>query len=191
MGKDYKKVIEKAGNKIIFEIHREQVERALLQAAISALYAAAGKVTSAAKSNSPVDTGQLKNSWTYKVDEEKLQATIGSPLENAIWNEFGTGEFALHGDGRKGGWHYKDQKGKWHYTFGKKPHRTLQIAFNQNQGTIKRIIEDEMRKAMNSTNGSNKSAIASALKEISAAAKNGKEKAENVIGKVKDETDER
>ncbi len=190
MSKDYKKVIEKAGNKIVLEIHKEQVKKALLQATISGLYAAAGKVTSDAKRNSPVDTGQLKNSWTYIVDEDKLEATIGSPLENAVWNEFGTGEFALHGDGRKGGWNYKDKEGKWHHTFGKKPHRTLQSAFNQNKSAIKRIIENEMRQAMNSVNGSSKSSIASSFKEILSAAKSGKEMTDKAFKKTEDELEE-
>ena len=43
--------------------------------------------------------------WTYQVDESKLEATIGNPMENAIWEEFGTGEYALNGDGRKGKWY--------------------------------------------------------------------------------------
>ena len=40
--------------------------------------------------NSRVKTGQTKGSWDYQVDEAALTVTIGSPLENAIWEEFGT-----------------------------------------------------------------------------------------------------
>ena len=86
------------------------------------LYEAAGELEAQVKRNTKVGTGQLKNSWTYKVDESKGEATIGSPLENAIWEEFGTGQYALHGDGRKTPWVYKDDKGKWHTTIGKHPH---------------------------------------------------------------------
>jgi hypothetical protein len=49
---------------------------------------------------------QIKNAWTHKIDESKGVATIGNPLEPSLWTEFGTGEFALHGDGRKGYWVY-------------------------------------------------------------------------------------
>lgn len=132
-------------NNVKFQNNSEEVKNAINSALISGLYASAGEVVSCAKQNSPVDTGQLKNSWSYVVDEDKLIATIGSPLENAIWNEWGTGEFALHGDGRKGGWCYQDAKGKWHRTNGKRPQRTLQIAFNQTQNAVKRIFENEMK----------------------------------------------
>ena len=66
-----------------------QVKAALEEAAIAYLHEAAGELVSQTARNSPVDTVQLKGSWDYKVDESKLEATIGSPLENAIWNEFG------------------------------------------------------------------------------------------------------
>ena len=105
--------------------------KAALDGAVKAyLYEAGGEVEAQVKRNSRVGSGQLKNSWTYKVDEEKGVCTIGSPLENAIWEELGTGEYALNGDGRKGGWHYRDEKGKWHHTYGKKPHRAFKRAFD-------------------------------------------------------------
>lgn len=72
-----------------FDDFSMQVKAALEEAAVQFLYEAAGELASQTARNSPVDTGQLKNSWQYKVDENKLEATIGSPLENAIWNEFG------------------------------------------------------------------------------------------------------
>lgn len=112
-----------------FTDNSAKVKGALNDAAIAYLYEAAGELEAQVKRNSRVGTGQLKNSWTYRVDESKGIATIGSPLENAIWEEFGTGDFALHGDGRKGGWYYQDEKGKWHHTYGKKPHRAFHSAF--------------------------------------------------------------
>lgn len=72
-----------------FDDFSMQVKAALEEAAVQFLHEAAGELASQTARNSPVDTGQLKNSWQYKVDENKLEATIGSPLENAIWNEFG------------------------------------------------------------------------------------------------------
>lgn len=106
------------------------VKAALDDAVKAYLYEAGGEIEAQVKRNSRVGTGQLKNSWSYRVDESKGETTIGSPLENAIWEEFGTGEYALHGDGRKGGWYYQDDKGKWHHTYGKTPHRAFQRAFN-------------------------------------------------------------
>ena len=113
-----------------FEDYSMKVKAALDDAGLAFLHEAAGELVSQVSRASPVDTGQLKNSWQYKVDEGKLEATIGSPLENAIWNEYGTGEFAAHGDGRKGGWVYKDEDG-FHFTLGKKPNRTFETAFTK------------------------------------------------------------
>lgn len=113
-----------------FEDFSIQVKAAIEEAAIQYLHEGAGELVSQTARNSPVDTGQLKNSWNYKVDEGKQEAVIGSPLENAIWNEFGTGEYALEGKGRKGGWSYKDDHGDWHYTKGKAPQRTFKKSYD-------------------------------------------------------------
>ena len=48
----------------------------------------------------------LRGSYQTAVDESKGNAEIGSALEAAFWEEFGTGEYAAHGDGRKGWWVY-------------------------------------------------------------------------------------
>jgi len=53
--------------------------------------------------NSRVDTGQTKGSWDRNVSNDK--GVVGSSSENAIWEEFGTGDYAVHGDGRKTPWY--------------------------------------------------------------------------------------
>ena len=131
-----------------FDDFSMQVKAALEEAAVQFLHEAAGELVSQTARNSPVDTGQLKNSWQYKVDENKLEATIGSPLENAIWNEYGTGEYALEGNGRKGGWSYKDDHGDWHHTFGKKPERTFDKAYKGLKPKIIKRAEDVLKGTM-------------------------------------------
>lgn len=121
-----------------FEDFSIQVKKAIEEKALKFLEEAASEVESQARRNSRVDTGQLKGSWTHVVDESAQKATIGSPLENAIWEEFGTGEYALHGDGRKGGWCYVDDVGNGHFTHGKTPNRTLQRAFDQKKTVIQK-----------------------------------------------------
>ena len=69
-------------------------------------------------------------------------ATVGSPLENAVWEEFGTGEYALNGDGRKGGWFYEDDEGKGHFTRGKKPRRALHRAFETKKTPLIKLAEE-------------------------------------------------
>ena len=133
---------------IQFTDNSVRVKAALNEAAIAYLHEAGGEIEAQVKRNTRVDSGQLKNSWTYKVDEEKGECVIGSPLENAIWEEFGTGEYALHGDGRKGGWFYVDDEGKGHHTFGKKPHRALQSAFNTLKSALIKRAEEVLKARM-------------------------------------------
>ena len=132
-----------------FQDFRVKVINALDDACIAYLYEAAGEVETQVKRNSRVGSGQLKNSWAYSVDEGNGEATIGSPLQNAIWEEFGTGEYALKGDGRKGGWTYQDDKGKWHHTFGKTPSRALHKAFTSLKSALinraKQVIGGKMK----------------------------------------------
>lgn len=101
----------------------------------AALEEVAGELESAVKRNTRVDTGQTKNSWQHRVDTAEHIAYVGSGLENAIWEEFGTGEHSLSG-GRKGGWKYKDAKGNWHFTYGKKPSRAFWKAYTSKKNKI-------------------------------------------------------
>ena len=96
----------------------------------------AGELESQAKRNSRVDTSKTKNSFHHKVDDETHTAYIGSDAENAIWEEFGTGEHALKGNGRKGGWTYKDAKGDWYFTHGKTPSRAFWNAYTSMKNKI-------------------------------------------------------
>lgn len=129
-------------SKIKFESYLDEVTDAIEQEAIAWLHESAGELEAQVKRNTAVDTGQLKGSWSYKVDEEKLEAHIGSPLENAIWEEFGTGEFALKGNGRKTPWKYQDAKGNWHTTTGKRPKRAFMRAYD----SLKNAIRESLRK---------------------------------------------
>lgn len=140
-----------------FEDYSIKVKNAIADKVFSFLEEAASEIESAARRNSRVDTGQLKGSWKYVVDEAEQKATIGSPLENAIWEEFGTGEYAVDGNGRKGGWYVPAEKltekakskmqkvtidGKdFYYTKGKKPNHTLQRAFDSKKAGIKKLAE--------------------------------------------------
>ena len=83
------------------------------------------------KTNTCIKTGKTKNSWTHRVNSKEKNAVIGNPLKNAVWEEFGTGEYALGGNGRKGGWFYTDENNIGHFTYGKHPRRPLYNAFNE------------------------------------------------------------
>lgn len=122
---------------------------AIVKAAVSEgvrafLYEAGGELQAQTRRNSRVDTGQTKGSYQYKVQEGSGESTahVGSSLQNAIWEEFGTGEYALHGDGRKGGWVYVDASGKGHFTRGKTANRPLYNAFNTLREKLKRRLQE-------------------------------------------------
>lgn len=128
---------------------------AIAKAAISEgvrafLYEAGGELQAQTMRNSRVDTGQTRGSYQYKVEEGSGESTahVGSNLQNAIWEEFGTGEYALRGDGRKGGWKYVDAKGKGHFTRGKKSNRPLYNAFNALREKLKRRLEEILTSKM-------------------------------------------
>ena len=124
-----------------FTDNRIKVEAALNDSIVAFLYEAAVEVEAQTKiGQTRVDTGHTKGEWTHYVDEDKGEAVIGNPLENAIWEEYGTGEYALKVNGRKKPWVYKDERGNWHTTHGKKPLRPLQKAFDKTKGKIIRRL---------------------------------------------------
>lgn len=130
---------------VVFEDYTIKVQNAIDDRINAVLEECAGELESAAKRNSRVDTGQTKNSFQHKVDDGSHIAYIGSNHENAIWEEFGTGEHALAGNGRKGGWAYKDERGNWHHTKGKKPSRAFQKAYDSTKGKIINRIQSSLK----------------------------------------------
>lgn len=128
-----------------FTDNSAQVKAALDDAVIAYLYAAGGELQSQVVRNTKPATGQLKNSWSYKVDEAKGVCTVGSPLENAIWEEFGTGLYAVNGDGRKTPWTYQDDKGDWHRTRGKAPKRAFSRAFTSQKTALIALAKEMLK----------------------------------------------
>lgn len=110
------------------------------------LHEAGMELTSQVKRNTRVDTGETKNSWTYLVDGVHNEVQVGSNLENAIWEEFGTGQYALHGDGRKTEWTYEGKDGTFHRTKGKRPNRALQNAFNTMKNKIINMLKERLKR---------------------------------------------
>ena len=119
-----------------FEDFSIQCMEAIDDAAIQFLREAGATLQRQAANNTRIGTGETAGKWDYVVDESEQKCTIGNPLQNAIWEEFGTGEYALYDNGRKGGWHYKDEDGKWHHTYGKTPTRALHNAFITKKAAI-------------------------------------------------------
>ena len=131
--------------KVKFEDYSIEVQNAIDDKINAVLEECAGEVESAVKRNTRVKTSKTKNSWRHKVVDSEHIAYIGSDEENAIWEEFGTGEYALKGNGRKGGWSYKDENGKWWHTNGKKPSRAFWHAYTSLKKAIISRIENALK----------------------------------------------
>jgi len=132
---------------IKFIDHTEEIKGLIGDLASSTLEEAAGELESQVKRNTKVKTGQTKNSWQHRVGKsgEDYVAAVGSDYENAIWEEFGTGEYALHGDGRKGGWFYEDEEGNGHFTHGKHPRRPFHNAYSTLKNKLIKHIQDRFK----------------------------------------------
>lgn len=157
--------------KIVFEDFSADVLSKLNTNILKALEEAAGEMESAVKDNTKVgqvNGGNTRGKWTHWVDDSTYTAYVGNPLETALWLEFGTGEHALNGDGRKGGWYISIGNGKnqisqavvdaygfkvvngsngekYAYTKGMKPQRPLQKAYDKNKKKISQHIQDVLK----------------------------------------------
>lgn len=132
---------------LTFKDNSASIEKELASIVSGFLEEVGGEVQSQARRVVRVDTGQTKGSYDYKVTEsnEEAEVQVGSDLKNAIYEELGTGEYALHGDGRKGGWVYQDAKGDWHRTHGKTPKRPLYTAFSNTAPKAKKQLANTLR----------------------------------------------
>lgn len=134
---------------VVFEDYTIKVKSAIDDRVDAALELAAGELESQVKRNSRVDTGKTKNSFTHRITGSfmagQYEAHIGSPDENAIWEEFGTGEYALNGNGRKGGWVYQAPKGEFYFTYGKKPSRAFWKAYTSLKSKLISLIQNQLK----------------------------------------------
>lgn len=129
-----------------FEDNRNIFKAAIDEAAVRGVTAACLIVESQAKLLAPVDSGFMRDiTIDYKVDAKgtAVEGQVGSSAEYAPFVEYGTGEFAENGEGRKGGWYYVDDEGNGHFTMGSKPQPFLRPAFRANKENIKRVIGEE------------------------------------------------
>lgn len=96
-----------------------------------------------AKKLAPVDTGNLRNSISHKVDTEEPAVYIGSNSLYAAYQEFGTGIYTE--GGRDTPWVYQDAKGNWHWTRGNKAQPFLKPAVADHARQYRQIIEQELK----------------------------------------------
>lgn len=89
-----------------YEDNSVKIITATSNAIEAAMLEACAEIVSRTARNTRVKTGKTKGSWAADVKKtpDGYLGIIGSPDENAIWEEFGTGEWAMNKDGRQGYW---------------------------------------------------------------------------------------
>jgi HK97 gp10 family phage protein len=129
-----------------FSSNSPEIIRELDSCVEPALTKACMIIESQAKSLTPVETGALRDSMSHEVRVKDGEAVgvVGSPLKYAVYVEFGTGEFAENGAGRKGGWTYSTPDGGFHKTKGMRPRKMIRTAFKTKKADIVRVLEKEL-----------------------------------------------
>lgn len=110
------------------------------------LQEACAVVEAAAKEKCPVDDGTLRASISSMVVGNV--GYVGTNVEYAPYVEYGTGIYAVKGDGRKTPWVYCDDKGNFHYTVGQHPQPYLEPALMENASVIREIFRSHIGEAL-------------------------------------------
>ena len=127
---------------IIFVNNSEMAKEAFEAACLRALEKCGLTAKGYAKLLCPVDTGNLRNSISHRVDLDELAAYIGTNSEYGPYVELGTG--IHYPGGRQTPWVYQDAKGNWHMTHGHKPRPYLKPAVANHKQTYRNIVKDEL-----------------------------------------------
>lgn len=128
---------------INFTDNSREVLAAFQEAAVRALEKCGLTAEGHAKRLCPVDTGNLRNSISHKVDPGEPAAYIGTNAEYAAYVELGTGKY--YPGGRPTPWVYQDDAGNWHWTQGSRAQPFLKPAVADHAKQYRSIIESEMR----------------------------------------------
>lgn len=128
-----------------FTDNSKEVLTAFQKAAVRALEKCGLVAEGYAKRLCPVDTGNLRNSISHKVDTEEPAAYIGTNVSYAPYVELATGIYAE--GGRPTPWVYQDDNGNWHWTRGNKAQPFLKPAVADHTKTYSNIIKSELENA--------------------------------------------
>lgn len=88
-----------------------------------------------ARKNAPKDTGNLRRSIDFTVDDDGTEGTIYVGADYAPYVEYGTGIYATKGGGRQTPWAYEGSQG-WATIKGTKAQPFLEPALNQSRSDI-------------------------------------------------------
>lgn len=132
---------------VTFNDYSDEVLEAFNEACLRALERCGSQAEGYAKDLVPVDTGNLRNSISHKVDSGEPAAYIGTNSEYAAYVEFGTGQYSTTGGGTpKTHWVYMGDDGKFHIGKPMKARPYLKPAVASHIGTYRNIFKDELSK---------------------------------------------
>lgn len=100
-----------------FEIGVKEYERRVIKQIKRIIKETTELIVSQAKALAPVDLGNLRDSIDARYSQGGLRATVTVGANYAVYIEFGTGIYAVKGNGRKDGWTYF-KNGQFYYTKG-------------------------------------------------------------------------
>lgn len=97
-------------------------------------------VQESATDKAPSDTGNLKRSIDFEVEEDGSEGVVFSNCEYAPYVEIGTGIHSTKGTGRKTAWRYHGSHG-WVTTKGNVAQPFLKPAVDENKSNIQKCFE--------------------------------------------------
>ena len=128
---------------VVFKDYSADVLNEFHDAVLRALERCGSQAEGYAKDLAPVDTGNLRNSISHRVDDGEPAVYIGSNTSYAAYVELGTGKY--YPGGRPTPWVYRDEEGRFHWTAGNPAQPYLVPAVKDHQKTYKNIIENELK----------------------------------------------
>ena len=127
----------------MFKDYSSDVLNEFHDAVLRALERCGSQAEGYAKDLAPVDTGNLRNSISHKVDDGEAAVYIGTNVSYAPYVELGTGKY--YPGGRPTPWVYRDEEGRFHWTAGNPAQPFLAPAVKDHPQTYRNIIEDELK----------------------------------------------
>lgn len=132
-------------NDFVFIDNSKIIKKELEEAFLKALERCGMQAEGYAKDLVPVDTSNLRNRISHRVDEKEKVVYIGTNSEYGAYVELGTGKY--YKGGRQDPWVYQDEEGRWHHTNGQRAQPYLKPAVADHKQTYKNIIKDELENA--------------------------------------------
>lgn len=136
------------GVKYDFENFSDERKAELDKAVNKGLLSAGLIVEAEIKAQAPVDTGALRKSIGSQLTSDDGRAVvIGTNQKYAPYVEFGTGQFAEYGNGRKTPWAYKSGN-KFYRTTGSKPNKFMRGGFRKSKDKALTALKSAMAEVL-------------------------------------------